>query len=135
MDRTCTKELIDDVDVLCRMFEANLYGVLEIDPQASCAFYSLLVLVVDRLKEAAQMEVDLACLEAVARDLDVIDRTPPRRPVGSSGYLPRRPPATAGERGPPPNQGSGGQKDATILMFRRLPPRPLYGPAGPGGAA
>ncbi|GLK85720.1 hypothetical protein [Ancylobacter defluvii] len=129
------QELINDVDALAQFFARHLYSPVELSADASLTCYSLLIVVVDRLKEAAQIEIDLACLEAVARDLDVIDRPATRPPVGAGGWLPRLDPRPRSGHGSPPNQGTGGQRHANVVPFRRLPPRPLYVPAGPGGAA
>lgn len=115
----------------CRqLMERYLYTGVSLAPEAVHALLNVFIVVDDKIAqlghEVAVGARTLAQMEAVARDLELAGR--PARP-----HVPR---ATDQPRGEPPHQGSGGQKAATVLPFRpRLPPRPLFGPAGPGGAA
>lgn len=113
-----------------QLLERSFYTGVEIDKNGCVELWNVLTLIVDDL---GAISVDVAAMNkahsdmlAIAADLDLIGRE------RGGGY---RPGATGVPRGEPPHQGSGGHKDPVVVEFRRLPPRPLYEPAGPGGAA
>lgn len=125
-----TQEVRELLAPFRQLMERYLYTGMELQPEAVHALLNVFIIVDDKIAqlgdEAARKYRTLAQMEAVARDLDLIGRkAPPHRPATSG------PP-----RSEPQHQGTGGQKSAAVLPFRpRLPPRPLFVPAGPGGAA
>lgn len=127
------------LDVLGRLLdwrretEMKLYTGMAIDADMTLELFNTIILASDHIVHLAEVNNgrarQLAEMEAIARDLD-----PTRKVIAGAGHQPR---ATGRPRGEPPHQGSGGQKSADVVSFppRRLPPRPLFEPAGPGGAA
>lgn len=116
-----------------RLAERFLYTGAQLDQQLTLELFNTLVLADDHIAQLSEafkgQKRQLKQMEAIARDLD-----PTRKVLTFGGYQPR---ATGLPRGEPPHQGSGGQTCADVVAFppRRLPPRPIYEPAGPGGAA
>lgn len=122
-----TQEVRELLAPFRQLMECYLYTGIQLQPEAVHALLNVFIIVDDKIAqlgdEAARKYRTLAQMEAIARDLELAGRP----------HVPR---ASGQPRGEPPHQTSGGQKDATVLPFkRRLPPRPLYSPAGPGGAA
>lgn len=115
----------------CRqLMERYLYTGVSLAPQAVHALLSVFIVVDDKIAqlghEVAVGTRTLAQMEAVARDID-----PSGKRTG-----PRAPRSTGRGEGEPPLQGADVTPSAKVLAFKpRFPPRPLYGPAGPGGAA
>ncbi|CAA0130205.1 Uncharacterised protein [Starkeya nomas] len=103
----------------CRqLMERYLYTGMELAPEAVHALLNVFIVVDDKIAqlghEVAAGARTLAQMEAVARDLDLVGRG----------------------KGEPPHQNSSAMPSATVLAFTpRLPLRPLFGPAEPGGAA
>lgn len=111
-----TQEIRDLLAPIRQLMERYLYTGMTLQPEAVTALLNVCIVVDDKLAqfgdEAARKYRTLTQMEEIARDLD---------PSG---------------RNAPQHQEAGGQKSAAVLPFKRpLPPRPLFGPAGPGGAA
>lgn len=94
-----------------RLAETKLYTGMAIDGDMTLRLFNTVILASDHIVQLAEQNAGqartLKQMEAIARDLD-----PTRKVLAIGGYQPR----------------------ATGLP-RRLPPRPIYEPAGPGGAA
>lgn len=67
-------DLIRDAADLRDLYARHLYIGVQMAPEACAVIHALMILVVDRLIEADGIERDRDCLEAVARDLDLIAR-------------------------------------------------------------
>lgn len=102
-----------------QLLESHFYNCLQLEPEACVELWNVITLIHDDL---GAIGLDLGALaraneqlHAIARDID---------------------PARIDHDAPEPISENGG-KPAKVLAFRRpaLPPRRLYEPAGPGGAA
>lgn len=106
------EEVREMLHPLRQLWERHLYTGVELAPQVVLTFYDLFIAIDDALAQLGHgieaQASGMAQLEAIARDLDLIDR--PRGPIGAGGFLPR------GAAMPPAS--------AQVLPFRR-----------PGGAA
>ncbi|QIB34780.1 hypothetical protein [Ancylobacter pratisalsi] len=104
------------LEPLRKLMERHLYTGVTLAPEAAQELFNIFILIDDQLAahghDCAVRHVTLHQLEAVARDLGMVDAADGAARAAS---VPR---ATS----------------ATVLPFR-LPPRPIYEPAGPGGAA
>lgn len=104
-----------------RLTERYLYTGVKLDADMTLKLFDTLVRadqMIGQLDEAqAGMTADLAQMEEVARDLDLIGRDCKSAPRLVAVPM-TAPPAPA-----------------KVVPFPRLPPRPLFEPAGPGGVA
>lgn len=116
-----------------RLAETKLYTGMSIDADMTLRLFNMIILTSDHVVQLAEQNAGqartLKQMEAIARDLD-----PTRKVLAFAGHQPR----AAGQNGHGPTERSPAGRsgaDVVALMPRRLPPRPIYEPIGPGGAA